>query len=298
MASALGAAALGGLGLLRAQPLSRAPRPAAAPRPHHRRARARAAAAAAARPAPAPAAPPAAHAEDSIFPDLDPLPVLEPSSSSGSSPNEFRVDVAVAGAGPAGLAVAARVAAAGFSVAVVDPAPLAAWPNNYGVWCDEFEAMGLEDCFATVWPSAVVHLDAGPLGARTLTRPYARVDRPRLKRRLLADCLAAGVRFHVARVEGGAAHAAGRSTLSCRAAGAAGEENAASTVVASLVVDATGHARRLVQHDRAYNPGYQGAYGFTAEVESHPFDPTAMLFMDWRDEHLAALPELRASNAK
>jgi lycopene beta-cyclase len=282
MASALGAAALGGLGLLRSQrPRARAPRPPAAPRPRRRRARA--------------ASLPAAAAEDSIFPDLDPLPGLEPSSS-GSSPDEFRVDVAVAGAGPAGLAVAARVAAAGFSVAVVDPAPLAAWPNNYGVWCDEFEAMGLEDCFATVWQSAVVHLDVGPLGARTLTRPYARVDRPRLKRRLLADCLAAGVRFHVARVEGGAAHAAGRSTLSCRAAG--GGEGALTTVVASLVVDATGHARRLVQHDGAYDPGYQGAYGFTAEVESHPFDPAAMLFMDWRDEHLAALPELRASNAK
>ncbi len=50
---------------------------------------------------------------------------------------------------------------AGFRVCVVDPAPLASWPNNYGVWADEFEAMGLEDCLEVVWPQAQVHLDSG-----------------------------------------------------------------------------------------------------------------------------------------
>ena len=35
-----------------------------------------------------------------------------------------------------------------------------------------------------------------------------------------------------------------------------------------------------------------------AEVESHPFDIDTMLFMDWRDDHLAGLPEMRESNAK
>lgn len=32
------------------------------------------------------------------------------------------------------------------------------------------------------------------------------------------------------------------------------------------------------------------------EVESHPFPTDAMLFMDWRDDHTAADPDLRASN--
>lgn len=41
-----------------------------------------------------------------------------------------------------------------------------AWINNYGVWCDEFEAMGLEDCFKVVWPKAVVHLSNGEEGVR------------------------------------------------------------------------------------------------------------------------------------
>ena len=66
----------------------------------------------------------------------------------------------VAGAGPSGIAVAERVAKAGYRVCVVDPAPQAHWPNNYGVWVDEFDAMGLGDCLEIVWPQAKVHLDS------------------------------------------------------------------------------------------------------------------------------------------
>jgi lycopene beta-cyclase len=32
----------------------------------------------------------------------------------------------------------------------------------------------------------------------------------------------------------------------------------------SMVLDATGHSRRLVQFDQKFDPGYQGAYGITA----------------------------------
>jgi hypothetical protein len=34
------------------------------------------------------------------------------------------------------------------------------------------------------------------------------------------------------------------------------------------------------------------------EVESHPFDVDTMLFMDWRDDHLADLPEVKERNSK
>lgn len=44
--------------------------------------------------------------------------------------------------------------------------------------------------------------------------------------------------------------------------------------------------------------GYQGAYGITVEVESHPFDCGTMLFMDWRDDHLDASPDVKARNEK
>jgi lycopene beta-cyclase len=77
-----------------------------------------------------------------------------------------RVDLVIAGAGPSGLAVGERVARAGFSVAIIDPAPLGVWPNNYGVWVDEFEAMGLGDCLEVIWPKATVYLDSDDLGQK------------------------------------------------------------------------------------------------------------------------------------
>ncbi|KXZ48879.1 hypothetical protein GPECTOR_24g168 [Gonium pectorale] len=68
----------------------------------------------------------------------------------------------------------------------------------------------------------------------------------------------------------------------------------------SLVLDATGHARRLVEYDKKFDPGFQGAYGIVAEVESHPFALDTMLFMDWRDDHTHApgLEAMRAANEK
>jgi hypothetical protein len=65
-----------------------------------------------------------------------------------------------------------------------------------------------------------------------------------------------------------------------------------------MVLDATGHARKLVKFDKKFDPGFQGAYGIIAEVESHPFDLKTMLFMDWRDEHTFHDPAMRAANTK
>eukprot|EP00955_Chlamydomonas_euryale_P102007 365387-Chlamydomonas_euryale.AAC.14 len=38
----------------------------------------------------------------------------------------------------------------------------------------------------------------------------------------------------------------------------------------SLVLDATGHKRKLVEFDKEFNPGYQGAYGIIAGETLHP----------------------------
>ena len=49
---------------------------------------------------------------------------------------------------------------------------------------------------------------------------------------------------------------------------------------------------------RLASAGYQGAYGIVVEVESHPFDLGTMLFMDWRDDHLDATPDIKQRNAE
>ena len=66
----------------------------------------------------------------------------------------------------------------------------------------------------------------------------------------------------------------------------------------NLVVDATGHVRKLVAFDQKFDPGYQGAYGVTVEVESHPFDTDKMLFMDWRDEFTNDDPDMKERDNK
>lgn len=213
--------------------------------------------------------------------DTPPLRQLDPHQQ-----QDF--ELVVAGAGPSGIAVAERVAKAGYRVCVVDPAPRAHWPNNYGVWVDEFDAMGLGDCLEIVWPQAKVHLDSRKEDERYLYRPYGRVDRAKLKRRLLDRCNVNGVVFHQAKAQG-VQHAGGRSTLTC---------SDGIQLEAALVLDCTGHARKLVSFDQEFDPGYQGAYGIMAEVESHPFDLDTMLFMDWRDDHTQGNPEMREANKR
>ena len=87
--------------------------------------------------------------------------------------------------------------------------------------------------------------------------------------------LCAGVTFHEVKAAS-VAHAGGSSTLTC---------SDGSQLHSSLVLDCTGHARKLVTFDQKFDPGYQAAYGMMIEVDSHPFELDTMLFMDWRDDH-------------
>lgn len=110
------------------------------------------------------AAPPT-NLKEYYYRDQSPWPTDVPIAQHDPVKNPY-VDLVIAGAGPSGLAVGERVAKAGYKVCIIDPAPLGIWPNNYGVWVDEFEAMGLGDCLEVVWPKAKVFLDSDNLGAK------------------------------------------------------------------------------------------------------------------------------------
>ena len=206
------------------------------------------------------------------------LPELSPSSRD----NQF--DLVVVGCGPAGLSAADRASAKGLRVALVDPNPLAMWRNNYGVWVDEFEALGLTDVFNKTWDQArVVIDDARPEGIK-LMRPYAQVNRKVLKDKLLQRCIDQGVEFGSFAVDG-VDHEAGGSVVALK--GGKDGEAAGQVVHAKMVLDATGHARRLVEFERDFTPGYQAAFGIMCVTEEpHGIPTNEMLFMDWRDEHL------------
>uniref|UniRef100_M8BD74 lycopene beta-cyclase n=1 Tax=Aegilops tauschii TaxID=37682 RepID=M8BD74_AEGTA len=146
--------------------------------------------------------------------------------------------------------------------------------------------MGLSDCLDTVWPSASVFIDDHT--SKSLHRPYARVARRKLKSTMMDRCIAHGVRFHQAKVAK-VVHNEASSLLIC-------DDGVA--VPATVVLDATGFSRCLVQYDKPYNPGYQVAYGILAEVDEHPFDIDKMLFMDWRDSHLPEGSAIKERNSR
>ncbi len=161
------------------------------------------------------------------------------------------------------------------------------------MWVDEFEALGHGDCFTRSWPLARVLLTEDAPAGVSLDRAYAQVDRAKLKAKLLTAAVASGVEFFAGKVEG-VAHPddeGAHEGASASAAAAAASASALSVVTlrgggaalhARAVLDATGHARRLVRFDTGFTPGYQAAYGILAEVEAHPFPLDEMLFMDWR----------------
>ncbi|KAK0604180.1 hypothetical protein LWI29_012867 [Acer saccharum] len=200
--------------------------------------------------------------------------------------DRFRFDVIIIGAGPAGIRLAEQVSCHGIKVCCVDPSPLSMWPNNYGVWVDEFESLGLEDCLDKTWPMTSVHVDDHK--TKYLDRPYGRVNRNKLKTKLMESCVSNGVKFHKARVWK-VNHNEFDSSIVC---------DDGNEIKASLIVDASGFGSNFVEYDKSRNHGYQIAHGILAEVESHPFDLDKMLLMDWRDSHLGNEPELRSGNSK
>ncbi|KAK9153623.1 hypothetical protein Sjap_001103 [Stephania japonica] len=198
--------------------------------------------------------------------------------------NASPYDVVIIGTGPSGLRLAESVSAYGIRVCCVDPSPLSVWPNNYGVWVDEFKSMGLEDCLDKTWPLATVFIDDHKV--KYLDRAYGRVGRHRLKNRLMERCVALGVKFHKAKAWK-VNHKEFESAVSC---------DDGVELKGSLVVDASGFASTFIEYDKPRNHGFQIAHGILAEVEDHPFDLDKMLLMDWRNSHLGNEPYLRASN--
>jgi len=213
-----------------------------------------------------------------------PMPETLPDLTRGKEKDES-YDLIIVGCGPAGLGAADEASRRGLKVALMDPTPLAGWMPNYGVWCDEFKALGFDDCYRAMWNKARVIIDDSDVEGKMLDREYAQVDKKKFKQKLMGRCLKQGVEFGVSTVE------------SCD------HSNSAFSVVhlgdgrkvySKMVLDATGHSRKLVDFDREFTPGYQAAFGIFATVEKHDLPLDTMLFMDWRDEHLS--PKFKEQN--
>ncbi|KAJ4868087.1 hypothetical protein Rs2_50367 [Raphanus sativus] len=182
------------------------------------------------------------------------------------------LDLVVIGCGPAGLALAAESAKLGLKVGLIGPD--LPFTNNYGVWEDEFNDLGLQKCIEHVWRDTIVYLDDNnPI---TIGRAYGRVSRRLLHEELLRRCAESGVSYLSSKVESITEAPDGLRLVSC-------ERN--TVVPCRLATVASGAASgKLLQYELG-GPRVcvQTAYGVEVEVENSPYDPEQMVFMDYRD---------------
>eukprot|EP01024_Parvocaulis_polyphysoides_P036436 TRINITY_DN32399_c0_g4_i1.p1 TRINITY_DN32399_c0_g4~~TRINITY_DN32399_c0_g4_i1.p1 ORF type:complete len:583 (+),score=89.72 TRINITY_DN32399_c0_g4_i1:197-1750(+) len=186
------------------------------------------------------------------------------------------VEVLVVGCGPAGLALAGALADQGLSVTIVSPD--VPFTNNYGVWYDEFKAIGLEHTLDTTWKDTKCFFGDQELD---LGRAYSRVSRELLRNHLLGVCRDGGVRYvcgEVVDVQSVQNKNTSKVILQD------GEE-----IESRLVcLAAGGAAGRFLKYESGAPPvTAQTAYGIEAHVENYeqmyPIDK--MLFMDYRRHH-------------
>lgn len=192
---------------------------------------------------------------------------LSPISSAAST-----LDLIVIGCGPAGLSLAAESAKKGLQVGLIGPD--LPFTNNYGVWEDEFKDLGLESCIEHVWHDTIVYLDSNdPI---LIGRAYGRVSRHLLHEELLRRCQEYGVMYLDSKVEKIIEASNGCSMVVC-------EKDL--MIPCRLATVASGAASgKLLEYDvGGPRVSVQTAYGVEVEVENNPYDPSLMVFMDYRD---------------
>ncbi|KAI3865636.1 hypothetical protein MKW92_003068 [Papaver armeniacum] len=188
------------------------------------------------------------------------------------SVGESVLDLVIIGCGPAGLSLAAEAAKLGLQVGLIGPDR--PFTNNYGVWEDEFQDLGLEGCIEHVWKDTIVYLDSDkPI---QIGRAYGRVDRQLLYEELLKRCVESGVSYLDSKVERIDEAEDGHRLVACESG---------IVIPCRLVTVASGAASgKLLEYDvGGPRVSVQTAYGLEVEVENSPYDPDLMVFMDYRD---------------
>ncbi|UJW29049.1 lycopene cyclase family protein [Saccharothrix sp. AJ9571] len=176
------------------------------------------------------------------------------------------MDTVIAGAGPAGWALAGACARAGLRTVLIDPAPRRPWTPTYGLWRDEVP--GLPDSAVAAAPHTVL---VTALTTHAIDREYVVLDN-------------AGLRAWLA--DPGVETITGRVTEVIRGArGATVTLGDGRRLACSVAVDATG-ARRALSGGPARRPAEQTAFGLALpddlaeRVTGH--SPGTAVFMDWR----------------
>jgi lycopene cyclase-like protein len=189
------------------------------------------------------------------------------------------MEVLVIGAGPAALCIAAALAERGVVAQGLAPEdPQQPWPNTYGIWGPEVEALGLAPLLGHRWHHTVSWF-GDRLGSPAVQHgiDYGLFDKAALQQHWWRVCERAGVTWRRGRAMAVEHHAGGSTVVT-----EAGEH-----LGARLVIDASGHQSRLVQREDEGPVAGQAAYGIVGRFSAPPVDPGQFVLMDYRCDHLS-----------
>ena len=188
------------------------------------------------------------------------------------------VDVLVLGAGPAALCIAAALCEQGVGVQGLAPEdPETPWPNTYGIWGPEVDALGLQHLLGHRW-----HNTCSYFGDRLNTVAighgidYGLFDKTALQQHWWEPCRSGGARW----VRGRAVR------IEHDAAGSEVITEAGECLRARLVIDASGHHSQLLQRPDEGPVAGQAAYGLVGRFSAPPVEPGQFVLMDYRSDHL------------
>ncbi len=184
-------------------------------------------------------------------------------------------DVLVIGSGPAGLFMATALEQRGLKVEGLSPvAATEHWPNTYGIWADELEALGMEAFLWKRWQKTTAYMGDNTI---PLNRDYGLIDREKLQGHWLEQSNRHGIRWHVGKAVN-VTHGPSRSEVT---------DAQGNVYSARLVVDTSGHSPALVKRLPTMKPiAYQAAYGIVGRFSAPPVEPGQMVLMDYRDDYL------------
>lgn len=243
------------------------------------------------------------------------------------APRSFddQCDVLVLGSGPAARSIASLLSVPTsrnqqLDVLLCDQRLDVEWAPNYGVWCDEWQAIveryqqaGVDlDMSYSKLPNAIdirwnnTHCffggsyDMDDAKRVELQRPYARVDKTSLRHALTTANYRTRKANHISKVvglniyepAGSITHDATGTTIQLETS-----DKKPLTIRTKIIVDCTGHETKLLVKDGIpsinLKPGYQIAYGAVVDIEPNgrpnqigPYDVNSMTLFDYRTDHL------------
>ncbi|MFZ9945718.1 MAG: lycopene beta cyclase, partial [Vulcanococcus sp.] len=192
---------------------------------------------------------------------------------------DLKHDVVVLGAGPAALCIAAALAERGVAVQGLAPEdPAAPWPNTYGIWGPEVDALGLGHLLGHRWRDTRSYF-----GDRLATPAvqhgidYGLFDKTALQQHWWRPCEQAGLVWHRGRA----------ASIEHNPQGSVVITEAGERLTARLVIDASGHHSPFVQRPDEGPVAGQAAYGIVGRFSAPPVDPGQFVLMDYRCDHLS-----------